>query len=157
MLHQDDLTLTVEPPDSAVSIALQQAFFADIASRYPGWEPDASQPVDPAELTPPTGVWLVAYLADKAVGCGGLQALDRDTAEIRRIFLAQSARGRGIGRTLLAELERHAQQLGYRRVRLTTGDQQAEALRLFQTGGYVEVPPFTTGAFTTHWMEKALP
>ena len=92
-----DITLALEPADSATSLALQEAFFADIASRYPGWEPGASASVDPAELAPPTGAWVVAHLAGRPVGCGGLQRVDAETGEIRRIYLEESARGRGIG------------------------------------------------------------
>ena len=152
----DEVTLAVERADAKVSLQLQQAFFADIAERYSGWAPASSQGVLPSDLAPPTGVWVVAYLDRRAVGCGGLQRLDADTAEIRRLFLDESARGRGIGRRLLAELESRARRLGYERVRLTTGDGQAEALRLFQTAGYREIPPFTDGVFTRHWMEKRL-
>ena len=83
-------------------------------------------------------------------------ALETETAEIRRIFLDQGARGRGIGRELLNDLETNARQLGYMRVRLTTGDRQPAALHLFQSAGYAEIPPFTDGAFTTHWMEKSI-
>lgn len=146
----------LEPADSDVSLALQHAFFADIASRYPGWQPSSSQSVEPSELAPPRGVWLIAYLDGIPVGCGGLQPLDADTAEVRRIFLNKDARGRGIGRALLNAIETHARHLGYLRVRLTTGDQQTAALRLFQSAGYIEIPPFTHGAFTTHWMEKSV-
>jgi GNAT superfamily N-acetyltransferase len=152
----DDVTVAVERADAKVSLALQKAFFADIASRYPGWAPASSQSVQPSDLAPPNGVWLLAYLDQRAVGCGGLQRLDADTAEIRRLFLDESARGQCIGRRLLAELESHARRLGYKRVRLTTGDAQAEALRVFQTANYQEIPPFTDGAFTRHWMEKSL-
>jgi GNAT superfamily N-acetyltransferase len=77
-------------------------------------------------------------------------------AEIRRIFLDAAARGHGIGRALLIELEAHARRIGYERVRLTTGGQQPEALGLFRSAGYEEIPPFTDGVFTRHWMEKAL-
>jgi GNAT superfamily N-acetyltransferase len=150
------VTVVVERADAEVSLGLQEAFFADIASRYPGWAPASSQSVQPTDLAPPNGVWLVAYLDGRAAGCGGLQRLDSDTAEIRRLFLDEPARGRGIGRRLLAELEGHARRLGYERVRLTTGDRQAEALRLFQTADYREIPPFTDGVFTGHWMEKGL-
>jgi GNAT superfamily N-acetyltransferase len=148
--------LRVERADSTASLALQRAFFADIAMRYPGWTPGSSQPVEPSELAPPTGVWLVAYLNETPVGCGGLQALDHETAEVRRIYLADEARGRGIGRQLLSELERYASGLGCRRVLLTTGDGQPEAVGLFRSAGYAEIAPFTDGAFTTHWMEKLL-
>jgi GNAT superfamily N-acetyltransferase len=135
---------------------LQQTFFAEIASRYPGWAPASSQSLEPSDLAPPNGVWLVAYLQQSAIGCGGLQRLDVDTAQIRRPFLDESARGRGIGQMLLSELESRARSLGYKRVRLTTGDRQPEALHMFQAAGYVEIPPFTDGVFTRHWMEKTL-
>jgi GNAT superfamily N-acetyltransferase len=157
MATRADLKLATEPADSETSNALQTAFFADIATRYPGWNPGNSQSVEPAELAPPTGIWLVAYLNNTAIGCGGLQALDPHTAEIRRIFIATSVRGQGIGRALLAELEGHARRLGYQRLRLTTGDQQPEALDLFRSTGYAEIPPFTDGQFTSNWMEKTLP
>jgi GNAT superfamily N-acetyltransferase len=146
----------VESAESAISLVLQEAFFADIAARYPGWSPGSSQSVEPSELGPPGGVWLVAYLDGVPVGCGGLQALDPETGEIRRIYLAGEARSRGIGRKLLHELERHARDLGYRRVRLTTGNGQPEALALFQSAGYEEIAPFTDGAYSHHWMEKSL-
>lgn len=98
----------------------------------------------------------MAYLNGHPVGCGGLQRLDAETAEVRRIFLAEQARGRGIGRALLAQLEDQARGLGYRCIRLTTGEAQPEALGLFKSAGYEEIPPFTDGVFTRHWMEKRL-
>jgi GNAT superfamily N-acetyltransferase len=112
--------------------------------------------VNPSDLAPPVGIWLVAYRDGRPIGCGGLQRLDADTVEVRRIFLDHTERGRGTGRRLLVELEEHARRHGYKRVRLTTGDRQREALRLFQSHGYEEIPSFTDGAFTRHWMEKAL-
>ena len=154
--RSSDVTLVVEPADSEASIALQHAFFAEMGSRYPGWEPAASQSVEPSELAPPDGVWLVAYRAGRPIGCGGLQRFDAETAEVRRIFLDGAARGHGVARELLARLEAYAVELGYRGVRLTTGDEQPEALALFESTGYAEIPPFTTGVFTRHWMEKRL-
>lgn len=151
-----ELALAIEPADSEVSLALQDAFFAEITSRYPSWRPGSSQSFEAEDLTPPDGTWLVAYLNGAPVGCGGLQRLDAETGEVRRIFLDESVRGLGIGRALLTQLEEHARSLGYRRVRLTTGDQQPEALGLFESSGYGEIPPFTDGPFTRHWMEKPL-
>jgi GNAT superfamily N-acetyltransferase len=148
--------VTVERADAEVSLVLQEAFFADIAARYPGWEPGSSQSVEPSDLALPNGVWLVAYRDGRAVGCGGLQRLDAEIGEVRRIFIDGAERRRGTGRRLLFELEEHARRVGYRRVRLTTGDGQPEALRMFQSVGYEEIPPFTDGAFTRHWMEKVL-
>jgi GNAT superfamily N-acetyltransferase len=152
----DGVRVTVERAEAEVSRGLQEAFFADIASRYPGWEPASSQSVEPSDLAPPDGIWLVAYRDGRAIGCGGLQRLDAEIGEVRRIFLDKTERGRGTGRRLLSELEEHARRLGYRRVRLTTGDGQPEALGMFRSAGYQEIPPFTDGVFTRHWMEKAL-
>jgi GNAT superfamily N-acetyltransferase len=150
------LRLTFEPADSDVSRELQRAFFADIASRYPGWDPDEGPSADPSELGPPGGAWVVAYLDGRPIGCGGLKAVDAEVGEIRRVFIDESARGCGIGRRLLEELEEHARRLGYRRVRLNTGDRQPEALGLFRAAGYVEVADINGYAFAHHWMEKEL-
>jgi GNAT superfamily N-acetyltransferase len=154
---QGDVTFAAEPADSETSLGLQRAFFADIASRYPGWKPTSSQSVEPEDLAPPDGAWLVAYVDEHPAGCGGLQRLSAGTAEVRRIFLDERARGRGVGRALLAQLEDHARTVGYERVRLTTGDRQPEALGLFRAAGYREIAPFIDGVFTRHWMEKELP
>lgn len=67
--------VTVERADAEVSLVLQEAFFADIAARYPGWEPASSQSVGPSDLAPPGGIWLVAYRDGRArsaaAGCNG--------------------------------------------------------------------------------------
>ncbi len=168
MLYSDDAThrvvtspgriqIVVESPTAAVSLALQEAFFTDIAARYPGWHPGSSQGVSVEELSIPRGAWLVVYLDGRPVGCGGLQALEEGVGEVRRLFLDRSVRGLGIGRALLRSLEEQARHLGYGRVRLTTGDGQPEALALFVSSGYEEIAPFTDGAFTRHWMERELP
>ena len=156
MACDPELTLTLERVDTDTTLELQRAFFADIASRYPEYDPDLGPSADPSELEPPGGAWVVAYLAGRPVGCGGLKAVDGETAEIRRVFLNQSARGRGIGRKLLQELEMHARRLGYQRLRLNTGDRQPEALALFQAAGYLEIPDFNGYVFARHWMEKTL-
>ena len=150
------LRLALEPPDTDVSRELQRRFFADITSRYPGWDPDEAPSADPADLNPPTGAWIVAYLDGEPVGCAGLKSVDAEMVEVRRVFLDESARGRGIGRRLLEELEQHARRLGYKRVRLTTGDRQPEALGLFRAAGYGEVGDFDGYAYAHHWMEKQL-
>jgi GNAT superfamily N-acetyltransferase len=156
MRSEPGLMLTLEPADTDASRQLQRGFFSEIATRYPGWDPEQSPSADPSELGPPRGAWVVAYLDGRPVGCAGLKAVDHETAEIRRVFLDPSARGRGIGRRVLEEVERHARRLGYRRARLTTGNRQPEALALFRAAGYREIPPFNNDPFASYWMEKAL-
>ena len=150
------IALVLEGSDTAASVELQRAYFADITARYPGWSPDQIPSADPAEVAPPIGAWVVAYLGDQPVGCGGVKRLDDSSAELKRIYVADAARGRGLGRLLLERLERYARDLGYERVRLDTGDLQPEALGLFRRAGYEEIPDYNGNAWATYWMEKRL-
>src|SRR5437763_16540116 len=92
---------------SAEARALVAAYVEEIAMTFPGgFNPDASVSADPAELTPPRGCFLVVRDDDGTpVGCGGVKLLDPETAEVKRMWLAPPARGRGAGRMLLAALE----------------------------------------------------
>ena len=150
------IAFVLEASDSPVSAELQRAYFADIARRYPGWSPDLIPSADPAEVAPPVGAWVVAYLGAEPVGCGGIKRLEATTAELKRIYLSEAARGMGLGRRLLAQLEAHARDLGYERLRLDTGDLQPEALGLFRSSGYREIPDYNGNTWATYWMEKRL-
>lgn len=150
------IAFVLEASDSPVSAELQRAYFADIARRYPGWSPDLIPSADPAEVAAPVGAWVVAYLGAEAVGCGGIKRLDDATAELKRIYLGEHARGMGLGRRLLEQLEAHARELGYERLRLDTGDLQPEALGLFRSSGYAEIPDYNGNTWATYWMEKRL-
>ena len=82
-----ELTIRPEPADSAPSLALQSEFFEDIAGRYPGWHPSVAPSAEPHEVAPPSGAWLVAYLGDQPVACGGLKRLDDSAAELKRVYV----------------------------------------------------------------------
>jgi len=150
------VTIQLEASDAPVSVELQRAYFADIASRYPGWSPELIPSADPAEVAPPVGAWVVAYLDGRPVGCGGIKRLDASSAELKRIYLADAARGHGLGRRILEQLELHARDLGYERLRLDTGDRQPEALGLFRSAGYEPTSDYNGNTWATYWMEKRL-
>jgi GNAT superfamily N-acetyltransferase len=102
-------------------------------------------PVDPAEFTPPRGLFLIAYLDGPAVACGGWRVhfgTAGPEAELKRMYVAPVARGRGVARAVLAELERTAVAAGYSRMVLETGTKQPEAIGLYTAAGYAEVPKF---------------
>lgn len=87
--------------------------------------------------------FLVGRRADAALGCGAVVIFDAGNwAELKRMWVAPEARGLGLGRRLLAELEAVAYRRGAHVVRLETGIAQPEALRLYQSCGYVEREPF---------------
>ena len=98
----------------------------------------------------------MVYSGAEPVACGGLKALERSIAEIKRLYVRPDMRGRGLGRRILDELERVAQAQGYTAVRLDTGARQPDAVRLFETAGYREIPDYNSNPFASRWFEKSL-
>jgi ribosomal protein S18 acetylase RimI-like enzyme len=72
------------------------------------------------------------------------------------MWVARSARGLGLGRRLLAELEEHAARNGATVVRLETNRALTEAISLYRSAGYAEVEPFSREKYAHHWFEKAI-
>ncbi|MGH3342735.1 MAG: GNAT family N-acetyltransferase [Carbonactinosporaceae bacterium] len=84
----------------------------------------------------------MAYLHAEAVGCGGLKFHGDQPTEIKRMWVAGSARGLGVGRHLLTELEARAARRGSRVLHLETNTSLTEAIRMYRSAGYIEVEPF---------------
>jgi putative acetyltransferase len=85
--------------------------------------------------------FFLARLGGQAVGCGGV-ALFQDFAEVKRMYVRDAARGRGVARALLARIESEAQAAGLSVLRLETGDQQEAAMRVYTRAGFGRCPPF---------------
>lgn len=106
-------------------------------------------PVDPAEFAPPEGLFLVGYTGGVPVACGGWRAHDGPApeflpgdAEMKRLYVSADARGRGLARAVLARLEATSREAGRRRMVLETGTRQPEALALYRSTGYGDIPKF---------------
>lgn len=84
------------------------------------------------------GFWVVENQAGALVGTAGLRPWSGrpGTAEVRKMYLLREARGRGLGRHLLAFLEAQARSLGYTRVMLETASVLEEAVALYESAGY---------------------
>ena len=144
-------------PDHPDARACFRAYFAELDSRSDsGFDPAAGISAEPHELRPPAGVLLVAYLRTEPIGCGAVKHHDDAPSEIKRMWVAESARGLGVGRRLLRELEAEAARHGARAVRLETNRALAEAIALYRSAGFVEVPAFNDEPFAHHWFEKML-
>jgi putative acetyltransferase len=135
------LTIVTEPLDSAAVRMLIARLDAELTERYPVVA-DRHFELTGEQVGQGRGVFLVARLGDEPVGCGGLRRLDRVTGEIKRMYVAPPVRGAGVGRRLLAELERHARRLGMRRLVLETGRLQAAAIHLYERAGFARIPCF---------------
>jgi DNA-binding MarR family transcriptional regulator/GNAT superfamily N-acetyltransferase len=141
-------------PDARACLA---AYFAELGERFDaGFDPVLSISADDDELTPPAGCFLVAALHGEPVGCGGLKLHGKAPAEIKRMWVAPRARGLGVGRRILRELEAAATAGGARAVRLETNRSLHEAISLYRTSGYAEVPAFNDERYAHHWFEKDL-
>jgi GNAT superfamily N-acetyltransferase len=88
--------------------------------------------------------YLVALAGDEAVGCVALQPTPDDprTGEVKRVYVTPAARGRGAARGLLRAVEDLAQEAGYHRLRLATGQQQPAAVALYESAGYARTAPY---------------
>ncbi|MGK5443750.1 GNAT family N-acetyltransferase [Micromonospora sp. URMC 105] len=126
--------------DSPVARSLISAALADLGQRYGGSGDDT--PVDAGEFVPPQGAFLVAYLDGEPVGCGGWRSHGDDTAELKRMYTAPAARGRGVARAVLAAVEESARYHGRKRMILECGDRQPEAIAMYTSAGYERIPNF---------------
>ncbi|HEY1828700.1 MAG TPA: GNAT family N-acetyltransferase [Acidimicrobiales bacterium] len=112
--------------------------------------------LNPSDLRPPVGIYLVGFDGESAIAGGGVRGLSEGTAEIKRMFVRPVARSRGMAGLLLTALERQAAELGYGAVRLDTGPKQQHALRLYRSAGYQDIPPYNDNPFACFWGEKRL-
>lgn len=133
------LRLLPDRIDSPVGAALVTELNDDLRDRY-GAE-DTDQPW-PKDLAPPGGIFLVAWLDEEAVGCGGVRAHKPGIGEIKRMYVRPVARRQGVARAVLAAVEEHARVLGYQRLILETGTMQPEAIALYESHGYAPIEPY---------------
>jgi len=134
-----------------------QAYVDELGGRFDGgFDPARSISAADHEMTPPAGEFLVAVLYGEPVGCGALKFHPGAPAEVKRMWVAPPARGLGLGRRLLAELEARAAGHGVRVLRLETNQTLAEAISLYRAAGYREVAAFNDEPYAHHWFEKSL-
>jgi len=144
-----------EEPDAQRCL---RAYVAELNRRAPkrGFDPSRGSTAEPHEVRPPHGGFVVVYLRDEPVGCGAVKHHPGQVSDIKRMWVAESARGFGLGRRLLEHLEGLAREHGSREARLETGDVLGEAIALYRSAGYREVAPFNEEPFADRWFAKAL-
>ena len=122
--------------DDPVAVHLVERVQQEYVVRYGGRD---AAVVDPAEFSPPLGLFLVAEVDGVPAGCGGWRAHGDGVAELKRMYVEPAFRRRGLAALLLAELERTAAAAGHRHLLLNSGDRQPEALALYARAGYTPV------------------
>jgi DNA-binding MarR family transcriptional regulator/GNAT superfamily N-acetyltransferase len=151
------VVVTVEDPASTAARSCIESYFAELDARFDaGFDPSRSISAAVEELTEPAGLLLVARLRGEPIGCGALKLHGREPAEIKRMWVAPTARGLGVGRRILGELEGEARRRGVGLVRLETNRTLREAGGLYRSAGYMEVEAFNDEPYADHWFEKRL-
>lgn len=85
---------------------------------------------------------VIAYENNTAAGCGAFKAFDRDSVEIKRMYVLPAHRNKGIAAAVLQQLEQWAAEEGYVAAVLETGKKQPEAIRLYEKCGYSRIPNY---------------
>jgi ribosomal protein S18 acetylase RimI-like enzyme len=157
LLTASMITMEVVSPRSADARYCVAAYFRELDERFDtGFDPDQSIPADAEQLTLPRGLFLVARLRGRPVGCGALKLPRRQPAYLKRMWVSRDLRGVGLGRRLLNELEVLAREHGAKSVQLETNGSLTEAIALYRASGYSEVEPFNDEPYAHHWFEKRL-
>jgi GNAT superfamily N-acetyltransferase len=143
-LHQwQVVALPITHPDASLLVeAVQQEYVARYGSRD-------DTPLEPAYFEPPDGAFFVGYLDGRPIASGAWRRRDDvtvdgtdATAEIKRMYVAPQARRRGLARVMLAHLEDAARAAGAEVMVLETGLAQPEAIALYESSGYTQIPGF---------------
>ena len=154
----DDLEFRPVPAGTGEAAELVAAMVAEMRELYDGLDLDAPDmpKAGPAELGPPGGVYLVGYRRGVPVCGGGLKRLPDGACEIKRMYVVPAARRSGVARALLGALEDAARGLGYRTVRLDTGERQPHAQAFYEASGYRRVGNFNDNPAAAFHGEKQL-
>ena len=149
-------TFRETPVTDAAAHALLAEYFAYREQTFPSAAGYVTTFPAPAQFVEPDGVFLVVQVDGEDVGCGGIRSLGSGRFEVKHLWLRPSVQGRGLGRELLAELERRALLLGATELVLDTNASLEAAGGLYRSSGYVDVEPYNDNPNATNWFRKAL-
>ena len=158
-MSTDQISTQIERVDPASAQArwCVNQYFAEINRRFEhGFDPALSIPADDDDFRPPLGAFLMATADGEPVACGAVKTIAPHIGYLKRMWVADSARGLGLGRRLLRALEDQARELGMVTLRLETNRTLVEAISMYRRSGYTEVAPFNDEPYAHHWFEKEL-
>jgi ribosomal protein S18 acetylase RimI-like enzyme len=153
----DPVTFSVVDAGSDAARWAMAQYFQELDDRFTDGF-DAGAAVDDAagDYNPPNGAFVVAMYADDLVGCGAIQFLGDDTAEIKRMWVRPKRRGLGLGKRLLAHLEGEIQSSGRSTVVLDTNQSLTEAIAMYRACGYEPIDRYNDNPYAQLWFRKFL-
>jgi GNAT superfamily N-acetyltransferase len=148
----DPIQIALADPASPQAQACLTEYFAELDRRFPqGFDP--GPPADPATYRPPQGAFLLATRHSTPLGCVALSVPDH---EVKRLWIAPTARGQGLARRLMHAIEDHARAMGLAQLRLDSNASLTEAITLYTSTGWTPVPRYNDNPYAQAWFAKPL-
>lgn len=156
-LGRDRITLDEDDPRSPDARYCLSEYYGELARRFAGgFDVSLSRDPEATAMIRPRGVFLVARSDGLPVGCAGLKGTGDGTGEVKRVWVAPSARGLGLSRRMMTRVEEVAADLGLGLLRLDTNSALPEALALYRATGWSEIPRFNDDPYPDTFFEKRL-
>lgn len=156
-LARDRITVEETDPRDPRARACMSAYYQELSTRFErGFDVSLSCDPDARDMQRPRGVFLLAISDGAPLGCAGLKGTDKGYAEVKRVWVAPSARGLGLSRRMMTALEQAAQEIGIDTLRLDSNSALHEAVSLYRRSGWTEIPRFNDDPYPDLFFEKRL-
>ncbi|WP_375690757.1 GNAT family N-acetyltransferase [Pseudooceanicola sp. LIPI14-2-Ac024] len=156
-LGRDRITLDEVDPRSDDARYCLGEYYAELGRRFDtGFDVSLSRDPEAGDMIAPRGAFLLAMSDGLPIGCVGLKGQGGPLGEIKRLWIAPSARGLGLSKRLMTRAEDRARELGIAVLRLDTNSALPEAVALYRGTGWTEIDRFNDDPYPDHFFEKKL-
>ncbi len=145
------------PADDPAVIEMLGEYYHELDRRFEfGFDAHLTPQADVDETTPPRGVFLVVMVNSQPAGIGALRTERPGIGEIKRMYLRDICRGRGIGRALVAELETYALKFGMTETWLDSNRALGNAIAMYRSLGYTDIERYNHHPYGDVWLGRTL-
>jgi len=156
-LGRDHVDLQEIDPRDPQSVFCLTEYYTELARRLrTGFDVSLSADPEATDMIRPRGAFVVAMSDGLPLGCVGLKGTDKGYAEIKRLWVSPAARGMGLAKRLMIQIEDTARALNISTLRLDTNSALPEAVAMYQNTGWTEIPRFNDDPYPDHFFEKQL-
>lgn len=144
-------------PQSNDALSSMRSYFDELNERFTdGFDPGNTLDDDADSFRAPQGRFVLLTVDGGVAGCGGVHLIEPNIAEVKRMWIHPDHRGKGLGAKMLTHLERVGELLDADTVRLDTNSVLAEAIAMYTSRGYVDIPAYNDNPYARRWFERTL-